>query len=66
MDADEAYREKARRVLCKKATSYIKHILEATSNKTAALQPTYLPSLKSSKKGGPDMLDTVREVRTDA
>ena len=37
MDADKAYREKARRELYKNATNYIEQILEATSHKTAAV-----------------------------
>ena len=32
IDADKAYREKARRKLQKNATSYIENILEATSH----------------------------------
>ena len=39
MDADKAYKEKARRDLLKNATSYIEQILEATSHETAAVQP---------------------------
>ena len=39
MDADEAYREKARRELHKNATSYIEQNLEAISHKTAAVRP---------------------------
>ena len=39
MDADLAYREKARQELHKNAMSYTEQILEATSHKTAAVQP---------------------------
>ena len=39
MDADEAHREKALWQLHKNAASYIEQILEATSHKTAAVQP---------------------------
>ena len=39
MDADEAYREKTGRDLYKNAPSYIEQILEATSQKTAAVRP---------------------------
>ena len=44
MEADKTYREKARQELHKNATSYIEQILEATSQKTAAVRPltTYL------------------------
>ena len=38
MDADYAYREKARRKLHKKTTSYIEQILKATSHKIAAVR----------------------------
>ena len=39
MDAGKAYKEKAWRQLHKNATNHIEQILEATSNKTAAVQP---------------------------
>ena len=39
MESDKAYRKKAKRELYKNATSYIELILEATSHKTAAVQP---------------------------
>ena len=39
LDADWAYREKGWQELQKDTTSYIKQILEATSNKTAAVRP---------------------------
>ena len=39
MGADWACREKAKREFHKNATSYIEQILEATSEKTAAVQP---------------------------
>ena len=38
MDADKAYREKARWELHKNATSYIEQNLEATSHKTAPVR----------------------------
>ena len=40
MDADLAYREKSNREVYKNATSYTEKILEATSNKTAAVRET--------------------------
>ena len=40
MDADKEYKEKAIRELHKNATSYIEQILEATSNKAAAVRPS--------------------------
>ena len=39
MDADLAYRGKARLELHKNAKSYIEQVLEATSHKTTAVQP---------------------------
>ena len=39
MDADETYREKARRELHKNAMSYIEQILEATSHETTVVRP---------------------------
>ena len=39
VDANTAYREKARRELPKNATSYIEQILEATSHKIAPVRP---------------------------
>ena len=39
MDADKAYREKARRELHKNNTSHIEQILEATSHKAEAVRP---------------------------
>ena len=39
LDTDNEYRVKARRQLHKDATSYIKQVLEATSQKTAAVRP---------------------------
>ena len=39
MDADKACRIKTRWELQKSATSYIKQILEAISNKTAGVRP---------------------------
>ena len=39
MDADWAYREKAKWELHKNVTSYNEQILEATSHKTAAVRP---------------------------
>ena len=39
MGTDYMYREKARLEVHKNATSYIEHILEATSHKTAIVQP---------------------------
>ena len=46
MDANEAYREKARRELHKNAASHIEQILEATSHNIAAtrLPPSLLKS----------------------
>ena len=38
MDADKTYREKAGQNLHKNATSYMEQILEATPNKTTAVQ----------------------------
>ena len=40
MNANKAYREKARREIDKNATSYIEQILEAASHETAAVQPS--------------------------
>ena len=39
MDADSAYREKAKWELCKNATSQIEQIQETTSHKAAAVWP---------------------------
>ena len=42
MDADKAYREKARQELHKNAVSYVEQILEAASHETAAIRsPTF-------------------------
>ena len=39
MNTDKAYREKTRQELHKNTTNYTEQILEATSHKTAAVQP---------------------------
>ena len=39
MDADKVYGETARQELYKNTTSYSEQILEATSHKTATVQP---------------------------
>ena len=49
IDADKRYREKARSKLHMNATRYIEEILEATSQKAAAVRPFTPPSLKPSK-----------------
>ena len=49
MDADEAYREKAKRELYKNATRYIELIVEATPQETAAIWPltSHLKNLRN-------------------
>ena len=39
MDADKAYREKARREMLKNATTFVEQIQEATPHETTAVWP---------------------------
>ena len=58
MDADKAYREKARNHLYKNATSYIEQILERTSHKTVAVRPPNSNLLNHPNHKKQDMRNT--------
>ena len=66
MDANEMYREKAWRQLCKNAVSCIEQFLDATPHKAAAVRPpnTHHENYPSETK--PDMWDIAGEVKTNS
>ena len=65
MDDDLAFGEKPWQQLLKNARSCIEQILEATTQKTAAVQPASTHLKKLSKLDVQDMQDTAVKIRTN-